>query len=77
MTKTRFSITMAGGPGNGKESRLATILTGLTLEVPQVLGLDCRDQETLSLALPELLRQAGAKADEILATENLEIKAKA
>ncbi|KKU56082.1 hypothetical protein A3H89_05285 [Candidatus Amesbacteria bacterium RIFCSPLOWO2_02_FULL_48_11] len=61
---TRFSITMSGGPKEG-ESRLARILTKLTLEEPG-LALDCRDQDTLALALPELLRRAMAEADRIL-----------
>lgn len=61
MPLTRLNIQMIQG-GTDNRNRLADILTGLVENHRDVLTLDLKDQETLSLSLPELLRRAKERA---------------
>ena len=73
MRRTKIVVTMEqdGPPASaGKENRLARIYTELSLQHPQKIALDLRHPETLSLAIPALLKQARSQADKILAEEN-------
>ncbi|MDO8488393.1 MAG: hypothetical protein Q7S31_03740 [bacterium] len=65
----KIAITMTGGP-QGKESRLARILTQTVQAHPEWLALDFRDQDTLALALPELIRQCKAQVEAAISEEN-------
>jgi len=77
MTKIQVSVSQEGGPINPTNAArpiriLANLVTKLNQGGKGPVGLDLRDQDTLAAALPELLKSAQRKADEILKASSTE-----
>jgi hypothetical protein len=61
---TKILINVSAKPE--QKSRLAGVLVQTAQQYSDTLRLNYRDQDTLSAALPELLKQAQREADKIL-----------